>query len=142
MKYDAFYIMTEPDYAESIDKGETVEEVSCWVYDADDVSEDRCLGEFNMMIGFEFQESTVESIEAGIRNCVDNDYSFFVLSRKEKEFERTNELFHRAIHLLRITFGEKGFEKLLQKELDMTKEEVKAALAPPEEEQTEELKLC
>lgn len=142
MKYDAFYIMTEPDYAELIDKGETVEEVSCWVYDVDDVSEDRCLGEFNMMIGFEFQESTVESIEAGIRNCVDNDYSFFVLSKKEKEFERTNALFHRAIHLLRNTFGEEGLEKLLQKELDMTKEEVQAALAPPEEGQTEEMKMC
>ncbi len=142
MKYNAFYIMTEPDYAELIAKGEAVEEVSCWVYDADDVSEEHCLGSFNMMRGFEFLESTIESIEAGIRNCVDNDYSFFVLSRKEKEFERTNELFHRAIHLLRITFGEKGFEKLLQKELDMTKEEVKAALAPPEEEQTEEMKMC
>lgn len=87
-------------------------------------------------------KSTIESIEAGIRNCVDNDYSFYVLSRKEKEFERTNELFHRAIYLLRDTFGEKGFGKLLQKELGMTKEEVQSTLAPPEEEQLEELKLC
>lgn len=139
IKYSGYLINTEPDYKEMIKKGEEITDLWCSVYDENDEQMEHCLGEFNMMLGYEFPESTVESIEQGLYQVINDDYPAFELERRNKELMRTEELFHRAINFMKTTLGEEGLEGILEKELGMTEDEIENALSAPE--QNEEIKM-
>ena len=139
IKYSGYLINTEPDYKEMISKGEGVTDLWCSVYDENDEQMEHCLGEFNMMCGYEFMEETAESIEQGIYQIINDDYASFELERRNKELMRTQELFHRAINFMKTTLGEERLEGILEKELGMTEDEIENALSAPE--QNEEIKM-
>lgn len=139
IKYSGYLINTEPDYKEMIEKGIEIDNLWCTVYDENDEQMEHCLGEFNMMCGYEFMEETAESIEQGIYQIINDDYPAFELERRNKELMRTQELFHRAINFMKTTLGEEGLEGILEKELGMTEDEIENALS--EQEQNEEIKM-
>ena len=139
IKYSGYLINTEPDYKEMIKKGEEITDLWCSVYDENDEQMEHCLGEFIMMLGYEFPESTVESIEQGLYQVINDDYPAFELERRNKELMRTEELFHRATNFMKTTLGEEGLEGILEKELGMTEDEIENALSAPE--QNEEIKM-
>ena len=139
IKYSGYLINTEPDYKEIIKKGEEITDLWCSVYDENDEQMEHCLGEFNMMLGYEFSESTAESIEQGLYQVINDDYPAFELERRNKELMRTEELLHRAINFMKTTLGEEGLEGVLEKELGMTEDEIENALS--EQEQNEEIKM-
>lgn len=139
IKYSGYLINIEPDYKKMIEKGEGIVDLWCSVYDENDEKMEHCLGEFNMMLGYEFSESTAQSIEQGLYQVINNDYPSFELERKNKELMRTQELFYRAIHFMKTSLGEEGIDRILGKELGMTEDEIENALA--ESEQKEEIKM-
>ncbi len=141
MRYDGYVIKTTPDYKSAIRCGKKIDEIFCEVYDENDKEFEHCLGDFNMMIGFEFQDSTVKDIESGIKKMVDSDYSYYQLEKKEVSFKRTEQLFYRLINHMRVTLGETDAESALQKEIGMTGTEVKDAFAELDKSQAEETNM-
>ena len=139
IKYSGYLINTEPDYKEMIKNGEEITDLWCSVYDENDEQMEHCLGEFNMMLGYEFSESTAESIEQGLYQIINDDYPAFELERRNKELMRTQELLDRAINFMKTTFGEEDLAGILEKELGMTKDEIEIAFAA--QEQSEEIKM-
>lgn len=137
MKYDGYIIKTKPDYKSAIRRGKAVDEISCEVYDENDKEFEHCLGDFNMMIGFEFQNSTVKDIESGIKKMIDADWAYYQLEKKEAGFKRTEELFYRLINHMRVTLGDDETKSILQKEIDMTEAEIQDALSDSDMEHEE-----
>lgn len=137
MKYDGYIIKTKPDYKSAIRRGKAVDEISCEVYDENDKEFEHCLGDFNMMIGFEFQDSTVKDIESGIKKMIDNDWAYYQLEKKGVGFKRTEELFYRLINHMRVTLGDDETKSILQKEIDMTEAEIQDALSDSDMEHEE-----
>lgn len=137
MKYDGYIIKTKPDYNSAIRCGKAVDEISCEVYDENDKEFEHCLGDFNMMIGFEFQDSTVKDIESGIKKMIDADWAYYQLEKKEAGFKRTEELFYRLINHMRVTLGDDETKSILQKEIDMTEAEIQDALSDSDMEHEE-----
>lgn len=137
MKYDGYIIKTKPDYKSAISRGKEVDEIFCEVYDENDKEFEHCLGDFNMMIGFEFQNSTVNDIEHGIEKSIDDDWAYYQLEKKEVGFKRTEELFYRLIDHMKITLGDNDAELVLQKEIGMTEAEVKDVFSQLDEVQEE-----
>jgi len=74
--YSGFAIKTETDYKEILNSGQLVDSIDCEVYSARDAELKHCLGNFNAMYGFEYDEMTAEGIEGAIRNVIayDKDY--------------------------------------------------------------------
>lgn len=141
MKYDGYIIKTKPDYKSAIRRGKMLDEISCEVYDENDKEFEHCLGDFNMMIGFEFQDSTVKDIESGIKKMIDADWSYYQLEKKEAGFKRTEELFYRLIDHMKITLGDNDAELMLQKEIGMTEAEVKDAFSKLDAAQEEDTNI-
>ena len=137
MKYDGYIIKIKPDYKSAIRRGKAIDEISCEVYDENDKEFEHCLGDFNMMIGFEFQDSTVKDIESGIKKMIDNDWAYYQLEKKEAGFKRTEELFYRLINHMRVTLGDDETKSILQKEIDMTEAEIQDALSDSDMEHEE-----
>ena len=133
LKYSGYLINTEPDYKEITKKGERIEDLWCSVYDENNEQMEHCLGEFIMMLGYEFSESTAQSIEQGLYQVINDDYPAFELERKNKELMRTQELFQRAINFMKTTLGEEGLDRILEKELGMTEDEIEVVLSEPEQ---------
>lgn len=137
MKYDGYIIKTKPDYKSAIRRGKMLDEIFCEVYDGNDKEFEHCLGDFNMMIGFEFQDSTVKDIECGIKKMIDADWAYYQLEKKEAGFKRTEELFYRLINHMRVTLGDDETKSILQKEIDMTEAEIQDALSDSDMEHEE-----
>ena len=67
MKYAGYVIVTEPDYKTALEQQEPPEDLYCMVYDEADTSQSCCLMDFPMTQAIEYEESTVDSIEEGIK---------------------------------------------------------------------------
>ena len=83
-EYENYIIVTEPDYQKMIRNRKDCDEYYCIVYEKNDSELKNCLYEFNMMSGFEFDNHTRKSIEAGIKKIID-EYSTIQLELCEKE---------------------------------------------------------
>lgn len=138
-EYSGFLIKTEPDYKEMIKKGEEIDELWCTVYDENDEQMEHCLGEFNMMCCYEFEEETVKSIEAGICKMIDDEYIVLQLKKENNELLRIKELFHKAVVYIKSTLEDEQIDSILQNKLEMTKAEIKDTLS--ELENTQEIKM-
>ncbi len=75
------------------------------------------------MDGFEYDESTVESIEEGIEKMMEESFSFYELQRREAEFNRADELLARSISYIAELSGTEDLRETLIEKLDMTEEE-------------------
>ena len=140
MKYAGYVIVTEPDYKTALEQQEPPEDLYCMVYDEADTSQNCCLMDFPMTQAIEYEESTVDSIEEGIKNAIDNNLSFLELGKKERLFQRQSTLFHRAIDLLKTLDGD-DIRRTLSNTLGMTDAEIDDALSEPTAEQTEGINM-
>lgn len=122
-EYEQFKIIVSPDYKKAIEFGDAPEVISCEVYSADDVNFEKSLGEFNMMLGFEYDENSVESIEKGINKMMDDSLSFYELQLRENEFKRADELLARAVSYIVELTGIDDLRETLIEKLDMTEAE-------------------
>ena len=122
-EYGEYRIVVSPDYRKAIDAGDAPEEIYCEVFVKTDVEYKNGLGEFNMMLGYEYDDTTVESIEEGINKLMDESISFYELQRKEAEFSRANELLARSVSYVAELSGTENLRETLIEKLGMTEEE-------------------
>ena len=122
-EYGEYRIIVSPDYKKAIDAGDAPEEIYCEVFVKTDVACRNCLGEFNMMSGYEYDENTVESIEEGINKLMEESLSFYELQRREAEFNRADELLARSVSYIVELTGTDGLRETLINKLNMTEEE-------------------
>ena len=124
-KYNGYLIVTEPDYKEVIDKGGIVDGISGQVYDENDMEQKQTLGEFYLVIGSSFKESSVDAIERSIMEVVLEDQTAFELVKKTNELDRIKELFDNALEYIGETCGTQDeLISALKDDLGMTDEEL------------------
>lgn len=121
--YGEYRIVVSPDYKKAIDAGDAPEEIYCEVFVKTDVEYKNGLGEFNMMLGYEYDDNTVESIEEGINKLMDESISFYELKRREAEVDRANELLARSVSYIAELSGTEDLRETLIEKLGMTEAE-------------------
>ena len=92
IKFDGLVIKVEPDYKDRIEKGIEIDELWCEVYQESDTEFKHKLGDFNMMQNFEYDDESVESIEKGIKQMVESDWSSYQLEIKILELDRMKQI--------------------------------------------------
>lgn len=122
-KYNGYLIVTEPDYKNIINEGRSVDSISCQVYDENDTEQEQILGDFNIVRGSSYQESSAEAIERAIMEVVEEDQSALELVRKTNELNRVKELLSNAAEYIGESVGHSEVEEVLKESVGMTDEE-------------------
>ena len=126
IKFDGLVIKVEPDYKDRIEKGIEIDELWCEVYQESDTEFKHKLGDFNMMQNFEYDDESVESIEKGIKQMVESDWSSYQLEIKTLELDRMKELLGNAVEYIKESVNSEDIDTTLKICIGMTDDEIKS----------------
>lgn len=141
IKFDGLVIKVEPDYKDRIEKGIEIDELWCEVYQESDTEFKHKLGDFNMMQNFEYDDESVESIEKGIKQMVESDWSSYQLEIKILELDRMKQILGNAIEYIKETVNSEDLNHVLKICIGMTDEEINSLNEEVTEEQNEGMNL-
>ena len=141
IKFDGLVIKVEPDYKDRIEKGIEIDELWCEVYQESDTEFKYKLGDFNMMQNFEYDDESVESIEKGIKQMVESDWSSYQLEIKILELDRMKQILGNAIEYIKESVNSEDLNHVLKICIGMTDEEINSLNEEVTEEQNEGMNL-
>ena len=141
IKFDGLVIKVEPDYKDRIEKGIEIDELWCEVYQESDTEFKHKLGDFNMMQNFEYDDESVESIEKGIKQMVESDWSSYQLEIKLLELDRMKQILGNAVEYIKESVNSEDLNHVLKICIGMTDEEINSLNEEVTEEQNEGMNL-
>ena len=141
IKFDGLVIKVEPDYKDRIEKGMEIDELCCEVYQECDTEFKHKLGDFNMMQNFEYDDESVESIEKGIKQMVESDWSSYQLEIKILELDRMKQILGNAVEYIKESVNSEDLNHVLKICIGMTDEEINSLNEEVTEEQNEGMNL-
>lgn len=141
IKFDGLVIKVEPDYKDRIEKGIEIDELWCEVYQESDTEFKHKLGDFNMMQNFEYDDESVESIEKGIKQMVESDWSSYQLEIKILELDRMKQILGNAVEYIKESVNSEDLNHVLKICIGMTDDEINSLNEEVTEEQNEGMNL-
>lgn len=141
IKFDGLVIKVEPDYKDRIEKGIEIDELWCEVYQESDTEFKHKLGDFNMMQNFEYDDESVESIEKGIKQMVERDWSSYQLEIKILELDRMKQILGNAIEYIKESVNSEDLNHVLKICIGMTDDEINSLNEDVAEEQNQGMNL-
>ena len=141
IKFDGLVIKVEPDYKDRIEKGIEIDELWCEVYQESDTEFKHKLGDFNMMQNFEYDDESVESIEKGIKQMVESDWSSYQLEIKILELDRMKQILGNAVEYIKESVNSEDLNHVLKICIGMTDDEIGSLDEEVTEEQNEGMNL-
>ena len=141
IKFDGLVIKVEPDYKERIEKGIEIDELWCEVYQESDTEFKHKLGDFNMMQNFEYDDESVESIEKGIKQMVERDWSSYQLEIKILELDRMKQILGNAVEYIKESVNSEDLNHVLKICIGMTDDEINSLNEDVAEEQNQGMNL-
>lgn len=137
IKFDGLVIKVEPDYKDRIEKGIEIDELWCEVYQESDTEFKHKLGDFNMMQNFEYDDESVESIEKGIKQMVESDWSSYQLEIKILELDRMKQILGNAVEYIKESVNSEDLNHVLKICIGMTDDEINSLNEDVAEEQNQ-----
>lgn len=141
IKFDGLVIKVEPDYKDRIEKGIEIDELWCEVYQESDTEFKHKLGDFNMMQNFEYDDESVESIEKGIKQMVERDWSSYQLEIKILELDRMKQILGNAVEYIKESVNSEDLNHVLKICIGMTEDEINSLNEDVAEEQNQGMNL-
>lgn len=141
IKFDGLVIKVEPDYKDRIEKGIEIDELWCEVYQESDTEFKHKLGDFNMMQNFEYDDESVESIEKGIKQMVESDWSSYQLEIKILELDRMKQILGNAVEYIKESVNSEDLNHVLKICVGMTDDEINSLNEDVAEEQNQGMNL-
>ena len=141
IKFDGLVIKVEPDYKDRIEKGIEIDELWCEVYQESDTEFKHKLGDFNMMQNFEYDDESVESIEKGIKQMVERDWSSYQLEIKILEIDRIKQILGNAVEYIKESVNSEDLNHVLKICVGMTDDEINSLNEDVAEEQNQGMNL-
>ena len=141
IKFDGLVIKVEPDYKDRIEKGIEIDELWCEVYQESDTEFKHKLGDFNMMQNFEYDDESVESIEKGIKQMVESDWSSYQLEIKILELDRMKQILGNAVEYIKESVNFEDLNHVLKICIGMTDDEINSLNEDVAEEQNQGMNL-
>ena len=141
IKFDGLVIKVEPDYKDRIEKGIEIDELWCEVYQESDTEFKHKLGDFNMMQNFEYDDESVESIEKGIKQMVERDWSSYQLEIKILELDRMKQILGNAVEYIKESVNSEDLTHVLKICIGMTDDEINSLNEDVAEEQNQGMNL-
>ena len=141
IKFDGLVIKVEPDYKDRIEKGIEIDELWCEVYQESDTEFKHKLGDFNMMQNFEYGDESVESIEKGIKQMVERDWSSYQLEIKILELDRMKQILGNAVEYIKESVNSEDLNHVLKICIGMTDDEINSLNEDVAEEQNQDMNL-
>lgn len=141
IKFDGLVIKVEPDYKDRIEKGIEIDELWCEVYQESDTEFKHKLGDFNMMQNFEYDDESVESIEKGIKQMVESDWSSYQLEIKILELDRMRQILGNAVEYIKESVNSEDLNHVLKICVGMTDDEINSLNEDVAEEQNQGMNL-
>lgn len=141
IKFDGLVIKVEPDYKDRIEKGIEIDELWCEVYQESDTEFKHKLGDFNMMQNFEYDDESVESIEKGIKQMVESDWSSYQLEIKILELDRMKQILGNAVEYIKESVNSEDLNNVLKICIGMTDDEINSLNEDVAEEQNQGMNL-
>lgn len=141
IKFDGLVIKVEPDYKDRIEKGIEIDELWCEVYQESDTEFKHKLGDFNMMQNFEYDDESVESIEKGIKQMVERDWSSYQLEIKILELDRMKQILENAVEYIKESVNSEDLNHVLKICIGMTDDEINSLNEDVAEEQNQGMNL-
>ena len=141
IKFDGLVIKVEPDYKDRIEKGVEIDELWCEVYQESDTEFKHKLGDFNMMQNFEYDDESVESIEKGIKQMVESDWSSYQLEIKILELDRMKQILGNAVEYIKESVNSEDLNHVLKICVGMTDDEINSLNEEVAEEQSQGINL-
>ena len=141
IKFDGLVIKVEPDYKDRIEKGIEIDELWCEVYQESDTEFKHKLGDFNMMQNFEYDDESVESIEKGIKQMVESDWSSYQLEIKILELDRMKQILGNAVEYIKESVNSEDLNHVLKICIGMTDDEINSLNEDVAEEQNQGMNL-
>lgn len=141
IKFDGLVIKVEPDYKDRIEKGIEIDELWCEVYQESDTEFKHKLGDFNMMQNFEYDDESVESIEKGIKQMVERDWSSYQLEIKILEIDRMKQILGNAVEYIKESVNSEDLNHVLKICIGMTEDEINSLNEDVAEEQNQGMNL-
>ena len=141
IKFDGLVIKVEPDYKDRIEKGIEIDELWCEVYQESDTEFKHKLGDFNMMQNFEYDDESVESIEKGIKQMVESDWSSYQLEIKILELDRMKQILGNAVEYIKESVNSEDLNHVLKICIGMTEDEINSLNEDVAEEQNQGMNL-
>ena len=141
IKFDGLVIKVEPDYKDRIEKGIEIDELWCEVYQESDTEFKHKLGDFNMMQNFEYDDESVESIEKGIKQMVERDWSSYQLEIKILELDRMKQILGNAVEYIKESVNSEDLNHVLKICIGMTDDEINSLNEDVVEEQNQGMNL-
>ena len=141
IKFDGLVIKVEPDYKDRIEKGIEIDELWCEVYQESDTEFKHKLGDFNMMQNFEYDDESVESIEKGIKQMVESDWSSYQLEIKLLELDRMKQILGNAVEYIKESVNSEDLNHVLKICIGMTDDEINSLNEDVAEEQNQGMNL-
>jgi len=141
IKFDGLVIKVEPDYKDRIEKGIEIDELWCEVYQESDTEFKHKLGDFNMMQNFEYDDESVESIEKGIKQMVERDWSSYQLEIKILEIDRIKQILGNAVEYIKESVNSEDLNHVLKICIGMTDDEINSLNEDVAEEQNQGMNL-
>ena len=141
IKFDGLVIKVEPDYKDRIEKGIEIDELWCEVYQESDTEFKHKLGDFNMMQNFEYDDESVESIEKGIKQMVERDWSSYQLEIKLLEIDRMKQILGNAVEYIKESVNSEDLNHVLKICIGMTDDEINSLNEDVAEEQNQGMNL-
>ena len=141
IKFDGLVIVIEPDYKDRIEKGIEIDELWCEVYQESDTEFKHKLGDFNMMQNFEYEDESVESIEKGIKQMVESDWSSYQLEIKILELDRMKQILGNAVEYIKESVNSEDLNHVLKICIGMTDDEINSLNEDVAEEQNQGMNL-
>ena len=141
IKFDGLVIKVEPDYKDRIEKGIEIDELWCEVYQESDTEFKHKLGDFNMMQNFEYDDESIESIEKGIKQMVESDWSSYQLEIKILELDRMKQILGNAVEYIKESVNFEDLNHVLKICIGMTDDEINSLNEDVAEEQNQGMNL-
>lgn len=141
IKFDGLVIVIEPDYKDRIEKGIEIDELWCEVYQESDTEFKHKLGDFNMMQNFEYDDESVKSIEKGIKQMVESDWSSYQLEIKILELDRMKQILGNAVEYIKESVNSEDLNHVLKICIGMTDDEINSLNEDVAEEQNQGMNL-
>lgn len=141
IKFDGLVIKVEPDYKDRIEKGIEIDELWCEVYQESDTEFKHKLGDFNMMQNFEYDDESVESIEKGIKQMVERDWSSYQLEIKILDIDRMKQILGNAVEYIKESVNSEDLNHVLKICIGMTEDEINSLNEDVAEEQNQGMNL-
>ena len=141
IKFDGLVIKVEPDYKDRIEKGIEIDELWCEVYQESATEFKHKLGDFNMMQNFAYDDEAVESIEKGIKQMVERDWSSYQLEIKILEIDRMKQILGNAVEYIKESVNSEDLNHVLKICIGMTDDEISSLNEDVAEEQNQGMNL-